>query len=298
MGVALGLIAIALAGAAGEPKSKSDDGQIHYTVRFMETEGMGWRTAVFTRLTPVTRQGAATVWTAPAIVKERLLQQALKAQGARSVQTPVITGWNGSAVHFSIRDNRRFVTQVAWDGDDRPAEAKSETVRTGPVGTMAGRKLDQGVLVQLVLEDTEIRAVHRVPVGGSAEPKASPEIKKTSVFQGQGAAAGLYAYTYQVQREQPCRTPDLSIPVSGGPIPSGTISEIRFDGNKSIPDEMIRAKLVCQAGQSIDRAWINIDLKTLMRTDWFSDVQASYATLPGGKNILYFTVHETPSAHA
>ena len=316
MGVALGLIAIALAGAAGEPKSGGENVQIQYTVRFLETEGMGWREAVFTRLTPVTRQGAATVWTAPGNVRQRLLQQALEGQGARLMQTPVIKGWTGAPVHFSIRDDRRLVTQVAWDGNDRPAGGMPETVRTGPVGTMAGRKIDQGVLVQLVLEDTEIRAIHRVPLGGSTEPKSSPETKKaayhaeectTAPDRCRSAASGdasspitgdtgwctdplgsILRFLSDLNDEPQL----LAIPVPGGPEPSGTISQVQIDGDASIPAETIKAKLLCRAGQPIDSRKINTDLETLRHTRWFSDVEASYAPFPGGKNILYFTVQE------
>ncbi len=201
MGVALGLIAIALAGAAGEPGDGGDKGQIRYTVRFIETEGMGWRQAAFTHLTPVTRQGGATVWTAPGNVKQRLLEQALKDRDSRPVQTPEIHAWSGSPVHFSIHNSRSLVTQVAWDGDDRPEPGKPETVRTGPVGTMTGRKIDQGILVQLVLQDTDVRSVHHVNISGPGEhpcQAATTAPVQPQSFVGQGKAAGLYAYTYQL----------------------------------------------------------------------------------------------------
>ena len=221
MGVALGLIAIALAGAAGEPKSGGEKVQIQYTVSFIETEGMGWREAVFTRLTPVTRQGAATVWTAPGNIKPRLLQRAIKDRQACPVQTTAIKAWSGSPAHFLIRDTRSLVTQVAWDGNDRPEEGKPETVRTGPVGTMSGRKMDQGVLVQLVLEDTEVRAVHHVnlPRYGDQMSQAATGTApvQTQVFIGQGKAAGLTAYAYEIPPPLPLvseESPFLAIPVT------------------------------------------------------------------------------------
>ncbi len=109
MGMSLGWIAIALAGLAAEPKAGSENVPIQYSVRFVETEGMGWREAVFSRLTPVTRQGAATVWTAPEHVKERILHHALgQKQAARTMQTPLINSWNGAPVHFSIRSDRQL----------------------------------------------------------------------------------------------------------------------------------------------------------------------------------------------
>ena len=72
MGLALGWIAVALAGVAGAPRAERGNVAIAYTVRIVETEGLGWREAVLTRLTPVTRQGAATVWTASRDVVERV----------------------------------------------------------------------------------------------------------------------------------------------------------------------------------------------------------------------------------
>ena len=82
MGVALGWISLALA-VVGAPDSGRGGVPIKYTVRFMEVEGLGWRDAVFTRLTPVTRQGAATVWTAPADVAKRMVASAAKSPSAR-----------------------------------------------------------------------------------------------------------------------------------------------------------------------------------------------------------------------
>ncbi len=61
MGVALGWVAFALAGVAAAPHPGRQTEQITYTVRYVEAEGLGWRGAVFTRLKPVSRQGAATV---------------------------------------------------------------------------------------------------------------------------------------------------------------------------------------------------------------------------------------------
>ncbi len=156
MGLALGWTAIALSGLAGAPNTERANGPIQYSIRFVEVEGLGWREAIFTRLTPVTRQVAATVWTAPKGVRKEILQSAVKNSDGHVAQTGVTKALNGSPVHFAIRKNQQLVTQVAWNGDDRPETGEPETVRTGPVCTMTGRQLDQGVLVQLVLEDTEV----------------------------------------------------------------------------------------------------------------------------------------------
>ena len=82
MGVALGWMALALA-VVGAPEAGRGGVPIKYTVRFVEVEGLGWREAVFARLTPVTRQGAATVWTAPSDVAKRMVQYAAKCPAAQ-----------------------------------------------------------------------------------------------------------------------------------------------------------------------------------------------------------------------
>jgi hypothetical protein len=168
MRFALGWVALALTGAGPAPQSAQNRVQIEYTVRFVEAEGLAWREAVCTHLRPVTRQGAATVWTAPRDVTNRLLEEVRKNPAARVRNAPKVTSESGAAVHIFSRANRHLVTQVAWHGDDRVAEVAPEDVRTGWVTTMVGRKLDQGILVQVVLEDTAIRAVHQVKCAKSA----------------------------------------------------------------------------------------------------------------------------------
>ncbi len=199
MGLALGWMAIALAGLAGTPNTERANGPIQYSVRFVEVEGLGWREAAFTRLTPVTRQGTATLWTAPKGVRKEILQSAIRNSDGHVAQVGVAKARNGSPVHFAIRKNQQLVTQVAWNDDDRPETGKLETVRTGPVCTLTGRQLDQGVIVQLVMEDTEVRAVHHLNLThpGEHSSQATPGTAvKPQVFIGQGKAAGLTAIAY------------------------------------------------------------------------------------------------------
>jgi hypothetical protein len=179
MGVALGWMALALA-LVGAPDAGRGGVPIKYTVRFLEVEGLGWRDAVFTRLTPVARQGAATVWTAPADVAKRMVACAAKSPAPHMIQSPAVTAWPGAPAHITTRANRQLVTQVSWNGDDGSVEAKPEPVRTGSAATMAGRKLDQGILVQMVLHDTQILAVHRVAVGGPKNASSDPAAKKAA----------------------------------------------------------------------------------------------------------------------
>jgi hypothetical protein len=179
--MALGWITLALATVAAAPEAARGGAPIKYTVRFVEAEGLGWRDAVYTRLTPVTRQGAATVWTAPSDVAKRLRSNETNTPTAQTHPAPTVIARPGTPAHITTtRASRPLVTQVAWNGDDRPAEARRETVRTGSAATMTGRILDQGVLVQMVLKDTQIVAVHRVALGGTKGSHSDPAAKKAA----------------------------------------------------------------------------------------------------------------------
>ena len=82
----------------------------------------------------------------------------------------------------------------------------------------------------------------------------------------------------------------------GDRLPEGTISEIRIDGNATISSEKIRAKLLSRVGQPLDQQKVEADLKSLMGTKWFSDVQPLCSESPpkSGKYILLFKVREMP----
>src|SRR5262249_28202746 len=143
MGGALGWMALAMAVMGGGPEAGRGGVPITYSVRFVEVEGLGWRDAVFTRLTPVARQGAASVWTAPSDVARRMAQYAAKSPSPSHVQAPRVTAWAGVPAHITTRSDRQLVTQVSWNGDDGSVASKPEAVRTGSAATMAGRKIDQ-----------------------------------------------------------------------------------------------------------------------------------------------------------
>jgi hypothetical protein len=162
MGLVVGWVAFALAGVASAPHANRDQSQITYTVRMVETEGVGWREGVLTRLKPVRRQGAATVWTIPRDASTRLLHDVGKSRATKIIQAPKVTSLTGAPATIQRRGNRQLVTQAAWNGEEPATEGSPENIRVGWHTTMVGRKLDQGILVQVVFEDTVIRAVHRV----------------------------------------------------------------------------------------------------------------------------------------
>jgi hypothetical protein len=62
----------------------------------------------------------------------------------------------------------------------------------------------------------------------------------------------------------------------GDRLPEGTVTELRIEGNATIPTEKVRAKLLSRAGQPLDQQKVEADIKSLIGTKWFSDVQSRY----------------------
>ena len=118
MGFALGWIAFALAGVGAAPHSERDVAPIAYTVRVVEAEGVGWREAVFTRLKPVTRQGAATVWTLPMTRRIVFWRRYSRTPLPGSFKPRASLSFPGVPATVSSRHNQQMVTQAAWNGDE------------------------------------------------------------------------------------------------------------------------------------------------------------------------------------
>jgi beta-lactamase regulating signal transducer with metallopeptidase domain len=82
-----------------------------------------------------------------------------------------------------------------------------------------------------------------------------------------------------------------------GKLPEAPIAEVRFKGNTTIPPEKIKVKLLSKAGQPFDSQKIEADVRSLMRTNWFSQVDAYQEESPpaSGQHALIFTVREMPN---
>ncbi len=82
----------------------------------------------------------------------------------------------------------------------------------------------------------------------------------------------------------------------GGKLPEGLISDIRFEGNATIPPEKVKVRLLSKVGQPFDPQKIDADVKSLMKTNLFSQVNAYQEESPpkSGKYALIFVVREMP----
>lgn len=84
-------------------------------------------------------------------------------------------------------------------------------------------------------------------------------------------------------------------PRAGAAIPEGPVTRVRIEGNSSITEDQIRAKLKSRPGRPLHQDIVEADIKALHATKWFSDAKAFYDPDPNGKGyILIFQVTEMP----
>ena len=181
MGVALGWMALALTAVAGAPDAGRGGVPIKYTVRFVEADGVGWREAVFTRLTPVTRQGSATVWTAPHDVAKRLVEHATKHPIAQDLRAPTVIAWSGSPVHIRHggQPEARHPGGVERRRPTGRSQARDRAHRLGRDHRRAASST-RASSSRWCSRTRQVIAVHRVALGRPAEPKTSPETQKAA----------------------------------------------------------------------------------------------------------------------
>lgn len=155
MGVSLGSLALALAATSlGVPPEESKP-EITYQFRSVEVRGLGWRDAGI-GLKPVAQHNAVSVWTCPDDFLDHLPADARAVAGTPST----VRGAAQSPVHLTANQNHQFVTRVAYKGKTRSPQPVVENVREGVTATAIGRKIDQGILAQLVVDDVDVRSVH------------------------------------------------------------------------------------------------------------------------------------------
>jgi hypothetical protein len=188
MRIALGLLAVSLLGAGGSSETAPSPQTLSYQIRLVDVRGVGWRADVHSQMEAVTRQGGATVWTVPKEAAARLLKTASGDPKTTVLMAPKVTAFAGQPAHVSTRTNRAYVADVERHADGPVNHAsyvayspKYETAREGLTATVSGRKLDQGVLAQVVLEDTRVNSLHVVRLSEVQEPSQGRKGWETGV---------------------------------------------------------------------------------------------------------------------
>ena len=183
MSIAPGFLALSLALVGAGGAANGEAAPIAYRVRFLEMDGPGWRETLYSQLRPVARRGTATVWTAHRDAVGPLNGRALSA-----VQAPQVVARSGGVAHLSMKKTRKVATDLTRHADgpfDHATQVaytpEYEDVREGFNATVTGRKLDQGVLARVVLDDARVVAVHQVTLTEAIEAKGpSAEASKAA----------------------------------------------------------------------------------------------------------------------
>lgn len=156
MSLAAGLLALALIGA-DVPRSVPGS-PITYQVRVLEFDGPGWRGAAHASLTPISRQGGASVWTAP-----KSLRSTLEEQAGRTVGAPSLTSAEGARATVHTGTERAYVADLKRHADGPVGHATALAyrpeigqIKDGVSLTVEGRWMDQGLLTQVQIEEQRL----------------------------------------------------------------------------------------------------------------------------------------------
>jgi hypothetical protein len=189
MSIALGTLAVMLAGLGGPIPPRVEGPEITYRFEMIEIRGLDWRAALGRGLKPVASRGGVAVWTAPRDFLGTLPEGTVK----RGSGVPTLKAYEQAVAHITMRQGQPFVTQASWRGADLPPRATTEQVREGMAATIRGRRLDQGILTTLVIEDTEVHAVHTLALPSPKTAHAGCGTSATTMAHASAIAAACSA---------------------------------------------------------------------------------------------------------
>ncbi len=173
MAMGTSLVALAMVASGGSPAAP--EAPIFYQAKVLTIEGTGWRSESFHRMRPVARQGTSTIWTA-----DRALADSLAKSARSSTVSPKVQACDKSTV---ARTQNQFYVSHLERVSDGPVNQASRvayvpevsTLAEGFQATVSGRRLDQGILASVALEDTRVVRIETVglPETIKGEPKAA-----------------------------------------------------------------------------------------------------------------------------
>ena len=153
-----GLLALAMLAADG-PTCLPEE--TTFQVRVLTIDGLDWRTSAYTRLQPVARQGTSTIWTADRVLALTLAERSKSASkiggmfgvtdGTWSINTPVTYV---AAMERVANGPVNQSTAIAF-------MPRPELIDEHFAVKVTGRKLDQGVLANVEIDETHIDAIHQ-----------------------------------------------------------------------------------------------------------------------------------------
>lgn len=185
MSMAAGLFALVLLGSDGPPAPPG--AVVTYQIRFLEMRGLDWRGEVHGELTPVARQGGASIWTAPAS-----LAATLEKRAAQTLGTPKVTAQPATDATIRAGTRHAYVADLkrVADGPVGHARALAYQPQLDHVDdmislTLCGRWVDQGLMTEVAIEETRLAGLEtftiREEVRGDEASDAGPEVVNAQV---------------------------------------------------------------------------------------------------------------------
>ena len=183
MHLILGLLAASLFGADRPAPAAAPF--ITYDLKVLDMVGLEWRSTFYPELQSVARRGVATAWTAP---KGTVAKLAAKANKVVSAPRSAASSLGKSTIFYTksqaiVADFDRHADGPVNHASYVAFEPKLETATEGNSVTFSGRKIDQGVLTEVTIEDKQVIAVHAVTLTEATESGAGAPAKLNAKLQ-------------------------------------------------------------------------------------------------------------------
>ena len=189
MAIATSLVALALLGTDPAPAlapapamvpdaalvALENGDQISCQMQMTTVDGLGWRSAAYSRLNSVGQKGACMIWTA-----DRSLKRFMEESGDgkfQSAKAPKVTSFRDATAKVTQRGPFQYIgdgERVA-DGPINQATQvafcpKVATIEVGFTSEHSARRLDQGVLAKVKVAETHVGTVHRIALSEYIHP--------------------------------------------------------------------------------------------------------------------------------
>jgi hypothetical protein len=175
MAMGTGLLALAMVAADG-PSGPAVE-TTTYQVRVLTMDGLDWRTSSYSRLQSVTHQGTSSIWTADRTLAASLAD---RAKGATPCHTIMAIG----EAAMTKADSVNYIAAIdrVADGPINQSSAiafvpRPEQIEERFALRVAGRKLDQGILTKIAIEETHVDVIHGVPQSETLIPVSTKGAK-------------------------------------------------------------------------------------------------------------------------
>ena len=179
MAMGSGLLALALLAAEG-PSCPPDESTT-FQVRVLTLDGLEWRTSSYSRLQPVARRGSSAIWTADRALAAILTEKARSATTYGKIMALGEASLTRAEPVNYIASMDRYADGPMNQSTAIAFMPRPEQIDERFAIRVSGRKLDQGILTRIALEETHVDVIHGVPQTESLKPSVKSDRTPTEV---------------------------------------------------------------------------------------------------------------------